>query len=529
MKTIRNIFNKVREQYKTILLVLVLGIFAGWLIFHPSKGSASSPAGVSQGDMHDHAEETIYTCSMHPQIRQDHPGTCPICAMDLVPVSALSGSMDMDEDVLTMTEAAAGLADIRVVRVKQMIPERSVRLQGTVVPDERKTAEITARFGGRVEKLFVNFTGQQVRKGEKLASLYSPELVAAQQELLEAIKLKESNPSYYQAARTKLKFWDLGDQQVDAIEKAGEPMKYVDILAPMNGTVMQRHVKEGDYVREGSGMFEVVDLSSVWVMFDAYEEDIPWLGNGMTIHFTTGAVPGEIFEAPVTFIDPLMDRQTRVARVRVEMANASGQLKPGMFVEGNVKARMSGGMQLVIPRSAVLWTGDRSVVYVKQQDAEAPTFAYREIMLGAEAGENYIVKGGLEEGEVIAANGVFKIDAAAQLEGKKSMMMPVAPGKNKKMDMNMDDVVSTSIRVGGECGMCKDRIEETVTGIPGVYSGTWDKNSKILTLSYDKNLDLSEVHHAIAAVGHDTELERAPDSVYEALPACCLYERFEYN
>ncbi|MEN8230971.1 MAG: efflux RND transporter periplasmic adaptor subunit, partial [Bacteroidota bacterium] len=282
-----------------------------------------------------------------------------------------------------------------------------------------------ARFGGRIEKLYVNFTGQMVKKGEKLATLYSPDLISAQRELIEAISFKESRPSFYTAARAKLKLWDLTDGQIDAIEDEGEPQLYFDVLSPISGTVMMRHVALGDYLKEGSPLFQVTDLSRVWVMFDAYESDLPWISNGDHVELRVQSLPGSSFKGRVSYIDPFINPSTRVAKVRIELPNKALKLKPEMFANGVLHSNIAESSdQLLIPKSSILWTGKRAVVYVRVPERESPSFLYREITLGPEAGDFYVVAEGLNEGETIAVNGVFKIDAAAQLEGKPSMMNP---------------------------------------------------------------------------------------------------------
>jgi Cu(I)/Ag(I) efflux system membrane fusion protein len=305
------------------------------------------------------------------------------------------------------------------------MPQKTVYLQGKVHADERNMAKLTARFGGRIEKLFVNFTGQNVQKGEKLATLYSPDLVTAQRELLEAIAFKESRPSFYTAAKTKLKLWDLTEDQINEIEEEGKPRFYFDILSPISGTVMMRHVSLGDYIKEGSALFQVTDLSKVWVLFDAYESDLPWIKTGDHVELTIQALPGKPYEGTVTYIDPFINSQTRVAKVRIELSNKGYKLKPEMFASGLLHSKIAeSSEQLLIPKSSILWTGKRAVVYISLPERDLPTFLYREITLGPEAGNFYVVAEGLMEGEVIAVNGVFKIDAAAQLEGKPSMMNP---------------------------------------------------------------------------------------------------------
>jgi Cu(I)/Ag(I) efflux system membrane fusion protein len=425
----KNIIKEIGNNYKWATIVLVAGIFLGWLFFHPSRQKVEYVNQEVAGHVgHDHGEEqiTMWTCSMHPQIKQDKSGKCPICAMDLVPVSDLqSDQEDVDPDEIQMTESAARLADIQTLRVEKGIPSKELYLQGKVQADERRISELTARFGGRIEKLFVSFTGENVTKGDKLATVYSPELVTAQRELLEAASYQDIRPALYRAARGKLRLWDLTEEQIDAIEEMGEPQLYFDILSPITGTVMMRNVALGDYVKEGSALFEVIDLNHVWIMFDAYESDLPWIKNGDWVTYSVQSMPGKSFQGKVNFIDPFIDPSTRVAKVRVEQNNPGLMLKPEMFVNGSIESSTAGAAnEILIPKSSILWTGKRAVVYVKVPDRDQPSFTYREIELGPESGNHYVVSSGLAEGEVIAVNGVFKIDAAAQLAGKSSMMNP---------------------------------------------------------------------------------------------------------
>lgn len=424
----KNIIQTIKEHYKLVLGVLIAGIFLGWLFFHPSKAERANEIQIQSHEGHDHLTEdpSTWTCSMHPQIKMDKPGQCPICAMDLIPLtSAQSSGEDRDPNEIVLSESAAKLAEIQTTIVTSGIPQKSIYLQGKVQADERNIAELTARYGGRIEKLFVNFTGQHVRKGEKLATIYSPDLITAQKELLEAVSFKESRPSFYTAAIAKLKLWDLSDDQIAAIEEGGEPQLYFDVLSPISGTVMMRHVALGDYVKEGFPLFRVSDLSKVWVMFDAYESDLPWINKGDHVEIAIQSVPGEEFEGRVAHIDPFIDPMSRIARVRIDLPNTGLKLKPEMFASGILHSNIAESSgHLLIPKSSILWTGKRAVVYVLVPERASPTFLYREITLGPEAGNFYVVADGLTEGEIIALNGVFKIDAAAQLEGKPSMMNP---------------------------------------------------------------------------------------------------------
>jgi len=521
-------------------IALVVGVIFGAIIFSDAEQSNNSHVHQTEEN-----EITTWTCSMHPQIRQNEPGICPLCAMDLAPVSTIqSEDENIDPNEIQMTESAMGLADIQTVTVQHGMPVKSIQLFGKVKADERNIAELTARFGGRIEKLFINYTGQNVKKGQKLGTIYSPDLITAQKELLEAVKYKETNPAFYTAARSKLKLWELSENQIDDIEFNSKTKLYFDILSPISGTVTKRHITIGDYIKEGSPLFEVIDLTSVWIMFDAYESDLPWIKVNDKTTFSLKSLPGKMYSGNISYIDPFLNAQTRVAQVRVEISNPELTLKPEMFANGVLESQLSvNSNELLIPKSSILWTGKRAVVYVKVPNREAPTFLYREIVLGPEAGNFYVVADGLFEGEKIAINGVFKIDASAQLAGKASMMNPAGGITSTGHDHGEMKVENTDnseeihsihesnlnhemFKVSGSCGMCKDKIEETSLGLNGVNSAEWDLESKALHVTFNADkIKLIDIHKAVAAVGYDTELETAPDDVYNELPGCCKYTR----
>jgi Cu(I)/Ag(I) efflux system membrane fusion protein len=272
-----------------------------------------------------------------------------------------------------------------------------------------------------VEELFVNFTGETVHKGQELARLYAPELVTAQEELLQAARVRELQPSLYAAAREKLRNWKLTGAQIDAITAANATSGTISILADVSGVVVEKRADLGDYLKRGEALYEVADLSKLWVQFDLYESDLAAMHIGDTVRYTVRSVPGKTFNGRITFIDPVVDPATRVARARVEVAGDVGTLKPGMFAIGTVQAKQGHGTALVVPRTAVLWTGPRSVVYVKEGEGR---FRMREVVLGAAMGDDIIITSGLEAGEEIVVNGTFSVDAAAQLNGVPSMMSP---------------------------------------------------------------------------------------------------------
>lgn len=405
------------NKYFRYTLLVLGGIFLGWLFFH-------SPKKTAEKHDHDHgtetAQESIWTCSMHPQIRMDKPGKCPLCAMDLIPVSSSGASMD--PGVIHFTKEAAALANVMTSVVATQKAVKEIRLYGKIQADERLLHSQVAHVPGRIERLQVNFTGEEIKKGQPLATIYSPELVTAQQELIEAAKVKDAQPEIYEAVKEKLRQWKLTENQISAIESSGNVKYNFDVYSTSSGIVTARRVNNGDYITQGTVLYEIADLSKVWVLFDAYESDLPFLSEGNSITFTVQALPGKEFTGKITFIDPVIDPVTRVSKVRVEMNN-QGKLKPEMFATGIVNANLSEYRnQFIIPRSAVLWTGKRSIVYVKQAGSDDPVFKIREIEIGPLLGSSYVVLSGLAEGEEIVTQGAFSVDAAAQLEGKPSMM-----------------------------------------------------------------------------------------------------------
>ncbi|MGC9352245.1 MAG: efflux RND transporter periplasmic adaptor subunit [Mariniphaga sp.] len=412
----------MKTNKSTIIIAaatLVVGLLAGWLIF--GRSSEESHEGHDHTDT-ETANESIWTCSMHPQIRQPEPGDCPICGMDLIP---LEDEQDegIDPMAIKMSETAMKLANVRTAKVGAAEPVKTLRLNGKVETDERRIASQSSHIPGRIEKLMVSFTGEFVQKGQVIASVYSPDLVTAQEELFEAEKIKDSQPRLFNAAKEKLKNWKLSESQVEQILQSGAPKEQFDVLADVSGYVISRKVNLGDYISRGGTIYEIADLSRIWVLFDVYEQDIPWVKKGDKVTFTVQSLPGETFRGTISYLDPVIDPKTRVAKARVEMANSGLRLKPEMFASGKVEAKLSARAgNLSVPKTAVMWTGKRSVVYVKSATEKGVNFMLREVTLGPALGDSYLVESGLDEGEEIAVSGTFSIDAAAQLAGKPSMM-----------------------------------------------------------------------------------------------------------
>lgn len=472
---------KTPSTMKPIQWILaIVGILIAGFVLGRLTGNAHDTSDQTEATPNGDAPSE-YTCSMHPQIRQPNPGTCPICAMDLIP----AGRADREDSApreVSLTQHAKALARIQTTEVERRIPDAEIRLFGRVQTDETRLRSITARFPARIERLFVNFTGVRVEAGDHLAKVYSPELLTAQAELLSALRFED--PRAIRSSREKLALWGLTERAIAAIESSGEPSDTMEITSPLGGFVTRKLVNDGDYVQTGALLFTIADLSTVWVVLDAYEMDMPWLRFGQPVTFTVEALPGRTFEGIVSFIPPVLDPETRTFKVRVNVPNADLALRPGMFVTGLVHARIAGegvvldpslegkwispmhpeiikdgpgecdvcGMDLVpatelgyaisvdaeapvlVPASAVLQTGRRAIVYVEKPESERPTYEGREIVLGPRAGDAYLVASGLEAGERVVTNGAFKIDSALQLLAKPSMMSAPDPDQPPEIE-----------------------------------------------------------------------------------------------
>ena len=424
----------MKTRNKNIIVIvgsILVGLLLGWIFF--SAGERAEEEHIHSAT--EQGGETAWTCSMHPQIRQNEPGDCPICGMDLIPLQEEDAGVG--SQAVYMSENAMRLANVQTMQVGAEAANRKIRLNGRVTVDERKVYAQTTHIPGRIERLMVNFTGEEVKRGQALATVYSPEMITAQEELLQAYAIRESQPELFQAAKEKLRSWRIGENQINRIIETGRANENFTITADVAGIVTEKLVDLGDYVERGMPLYEIADLSTVWVLFDLYESNMSWIEEGSTVEFTVASIPRETFEGEIDFIDPVVNRQTRVATARVEVDNSNGRLKPEMFVSGVVDNPVGAGSnELTVPRSAVLWTGKRSVVYVKQNSGNRTTFNLREVVLGPSLGESYVISAGLKPGEEIVVNGAFTVDAAAQLAGKPSMMNPDLD--NGSMDMQED-------------------------------------------------------------------------------------------
>jgi len=410
------------KKYLWILLALIAGIAIG-------KYWRSESAVTTHEHMHHDHTEATWTCSMHPQIRQPAPGQCPICGMDLVPLT--SEESQSDPQAISMSPTAIKLADIKTTTVGKMRPAKTIRLSGHVDQNKRQSFTQSIHFPGRLESLQVQYQGEKVHKGNVIATVYSPELITAQQELLEAMQLKHVQPTILQSARRKLQNWKISDEHIETLMQTGTVIKHFPVEAEASGFVEQINVNEGAYMNQGQPIFTVADHTTLWINLDVFEEDLRWIKTGDMVNYQLSSAPGETYKGKISYIDPTINRDTRAAHARIEVNNAGLKLKPGMLVSAEVNTQPENEeMVVVVPKSSVLWTGKRSVVYVKSMDMQGISFTMREITLGPALAEHYVVKSGVDTGEEIAYSGTFSIDAAAQLAGYSSMMQQKTPSVN---------------------------------------------------------------------------------------------------
>lgn len=406
----------IDKKTKILLAVtLLVGLLLGALLF----GGSSEEKVENKTDASSKAE--TWTCSMHPQIRQPEPGDCPICGMDLIPLEA--GDEDIDPDAISMSESAMIIAGISTYKVGNTDGVKEISLNGKVEVNERTVYSQSSHIPGRIEKIQVSFVGEYVKKGQVVAYVYSPELASTQQELIEAYTVKDIQPELFESVKMKLKNWKVSDATINSIISSGKTQDRFPVYADVSGYIIKKNVELGDYLQKGQTLYDVADLSNVWVLFEIYESDMSWVKKGDKINYTVASFPGETFSGTIAFIDPFINPLTRIAKARVEVANSGLKFKPEMFATGTLKTQISTNKStLSVPKSAVMWTGKRSIVYVKNETDKGITFKLREVTLGPLLGNDYIIEKGLEIGEEIVANGTFNVDAAAQLAGKPSMM-----------------------------------------------------------------------------------------------------------
>jgi membrane fusion protein, copper/silver efflux system len=441
----RRVWGALRERWQRLpvrlqrvtpfAVVLLLGLFIGSTLF----GRAAPPSddgvdGVRSANGHDLEQDGVeWTCSMHPQIRQPGPGKCPICGMDLIPVAGTDEDADHGElPRLVVSERAAALMGVQVWPAERRGLSGEVRLSGVVDYDETQLNDVVVRTEGQVERLHVNYENASVQRGQRVADIYSPAILAASQELLQAHRAAQRGgmADLVEAAAAQLLALGVSRAQVDRILESGEPARTYSLYSPSSGVVTSLDGRQGEWLTGGARLMRVASIARVWAQFEAYERDLAGLRVGAPVRFTVESFPGEFFSGTIAFIDPVVDGGRRTARVRVQVENPGGRLKPGMLARGQATGAEAAGSSVVIPATAPLLTGRRALVYVQIPGRDRPTFEPREVTLGTRSGAHWEVASGLGEGELVVVNGAFKIDSELQIRGRGGMMAGPAPTRD---------------------------------------------------------------------------------------------------
>jgi Cu(I)/Ag(I) efflux system membrane fusion protein len=388
-------------------------------------------------------EESFYICPMHPSVRSDRPGACPVCGMALVnrtnrrvddsASQVVAGENLASLQAVSLSPAQRIIANISVSRARRQAVTREIHAVGVVSYAEPNYRRISMRFPGRLERLYLSYTGQTVRKGDPVADVYSPEAISAQQEFLLSLDSHEqsllrqeragrketegermvalSSAQMLEQSKQKLRHWGFTEAQIARLRETRQPEFIVTVYSAVAGIVVKKNVDPQHYAATGEDMFDVADLSTVWIYLDVYEKDIRFIRQGQTVQITTDAYPAKGFEGRVTFVDPVVDPESRTVRVRAEFLNPDGWLKPNMFVEATIG--ISEGSALVVPASAVLSTGRRTVVWVEVKEN---TFEHRDVVVGSTSRGSTVIVHGLEEGVTVAETGGFLIDSESALQ-----------------------------------------------------------------------------------------------------------------
>jgi len=414
-----------------IALLLAL-LWAGTIAFYnvPAFHRLLHPHPAEEVGGRSEAASGKFTCPMHPFIVKDRPGACPICGMTLVPQESMASSGAAPADggdaagKVSMNPTQRVMANVATEKVAMREFSLDTVAVGKIAWDERKVAKVAARFGGRVEKLHVDFTGTRVVRGQSLLDIYSPELIATQREYLLARKgvervkespyadAREMSSGLLAATRRRLALWNVTDAQIEELERTGEPRTMFTVFAPASGVVTERLVTAGQYVMEGTLLYAIADLGNVWILAEIYETEIHKVAVGTQASITTDAYPGREFRGRVAFVDPFLNPETRTVRVRVDLPNPGGLLKPEMFV--NVSFREKKGKALSVPDTAVLVTGRMAMAWV---ETTPNTFEPRVVRTGQKSGGYYEILSGLSEGDMVVTSGGFLLDSESQLKG----------------------------------------------------------------------------------------------------------------
>jgi RND family efflux transporter MFP subunit len=426
----------------SVSLILVNIVLASALIFFWNQAPASWLRETFTGEHQlvavtgEDGKIEYWTCTMHPSVRMTEPGTCPICAMDLVPVmkrtpaTSDNGSTNSaqqiagDESTFTVDPRRQQLINVQTIEVEVRSLEKVIRTVATLELDETRIEYVHPKIQGWIDKVFVDFTLQHVNQGDPLFSIYSPELVSTQEEYLLALKTAENladSPfehvstgarSLFEATRRRLELLDITAEQIEQLEKSGQVQKHLMVYSPVSGHVMERNAFPNMYITPETKVYTIADHTQIWAYVQIYENEISYVHKGQPVVMSTAAYPGEAFRGNITYVYPHLNAETRTLRVRLEFPNPDLQLKPGMY--SNIEIQVSLGATLAVPESAVLRTGKRDLVFV---DLGSGQMQLRQVEIGATAGGYYEILKGLTAGERVVSAANFLIDAESKVQG----------------------------------------------------------------------------------------------------------------
>ncbi len=418
----------LKKQITISLIILILAALAGggWYAWQHRGHDHAAEGKAAEG-------KTLYTCSMHPFIIKDKPGTCPICGMELIRKidGAAGGEMTAEQKQqaemlghVSLSPTQRVMANVATVEAKRASLSKEINAVGIVQFDQSRQAKVTAWIAGRIDQLHVSRVGDLVSKDKPVAEIYSPDLVATQQEYLLAIRSRDqlknssipsisgSGDGLVQSARQRLMLFGVKEQQILDLEKAGKPNIRLPIYTPLSGVVIEKMMQEGQYVNTGDVLFNIADLSRVWVELEVYENEFPNIHIGQRVEIRSQSFPGSQFGGSITYLYPFLDPKTRTVKARVELANPGMKLKPDMFVNAAIKVPL--GSSVVVPVTAVIDTGKRKVVWVETQTG---MFEPRDVQTGQQSDDRVQVLSGLNPGDKVAVSGAYLIDSESQLKG----------------------------------------------------------------------------------------------------------------
>jgi membrane fusion protein, copper/silver efflux system len=494
----------------TPFCILLAGLLVIFLFGLAQRSGWITSVENSQDVSHDSGAQ-VHTCPMHPQIRQPGAGRCPICGMALVPAAA-SGGADLDDFSVRIEPAQRRLANIQTAEVRREPVSATIQTVGAIAIDESRMATIASYIDGRIERLFADYTGVKVDKGDHLAVVYSPELYSAQVEYIESRKSLANTSTTLQAVRqaqqklvanSRQKLVELGmrEDQITELETSEKAKSRLTIYAPSGGTVIEKVAVEGKYIKSGEPIYRIADLSTVWLMLELYPEDAARIRFGQRVEAEMQSLHGDRFRGRVAFVSPTVDSQKRTVAVRVEFLNTEGTLRPGDYADASITlpigqqgevydAELAGrwispmhpqiisdepgqcpicGMDLVstsrygysdtpvqqpaslyVPRSAVLMAGSNSVVYV---ETEPGRFEIRPVVMGPILRDRVIILAGLKQSETVATSGNFLIDSQMQLAGKPSLIDPTrAIAAQSERKTPLDFLQASVVSIDGAAG-----------------------------------------------------------------------------